>query len=115
METFRGVFAPHYYTDIYPFLGEDADHREFTAEEVRHRDYTEEIKAVVEKSAFSLGNIPVMLGEYGTYFNFGGIERSMEENYIVYTEIIDNYYEALETLMLHHTHWCYSPENTTVS
>jgi len=106
------AYAPHYYTDIYPILGVDPPPRDFTAEEVRYRDYTDAIEMVAAHSAYSLGNIPVILGEYGTYFNFGGIEKAMEQNYIVSTEIIDNYYEALEALMLSHTHWNYSPENT---
>ncbi|HDH97032.1 MAG TPA: hypothetical protein ENF73_04830 [Proteobacteria bacterium] len=109
------AYAPHYYADVYPFLGVDPPPRDFTAEEVRYRDYTDAIKMVMDTAAFSLGNIPVLLGEFGTYFNFGGIEKAMAQDYIVSTEIMDNYYEALESLMLSHTVWNYSPENTAHS
>ncbi|MDP8257707.1 MAG: cellulase family glycosylhydrolase [Candidatus Alcyoniella australis] len=105
------VFAPHYYADIYPFLGYDASPREFTVDEVKYRDYTEKLQAVIDSSAEHLSNVPVLLGEFGTYFNFGGIEQARAENYAVSTEILDNYFEALETLMMHHTMWNYSPEN----
>jgi len=109
------IYAPHYYADIYPYLGEDPPPRNFTRDEMRYRDYTDAIKAVIGTAAYSLSNVPVLLGEFGTYFNFNGIDQSMAQNYIVSSEILDNYYEALEKLMVSHTQWCYSSENTAAS
>lgn len=108
------IYAPHYYTDIYPYLGYDPPPRNFTQDEVRYRDYTDEIKSVIDTAKYLLSNVPVVLGEFGTYFNFNGIEQSMAQDYIVSSEILDNYYEALERLMVMHTQWCYSPENTAL-
>jgi len=105
------VYAPHWYADIYPFIGFNMPPRNFTVSEVRFRDYTQNIKSVFDKSAYSLGNIPVVFGEFGTYFNFGGIEKSMEEDYEVSATILDNYYETFESMGISSILWCFSPEN----
>jgi Cellulase (glycosyl hydrolase family 5)/Glycoside hydrolase family 5 C-terminal domain len=106
------AFAPHGYTDIYPFIGFNAPPRDFTVDEVRFRDYHTVIEEAIALSEFSLGDAPVVFGEFGTYFNFGGIEKSLEENYLVSSTILDPYYEAFDELAMHRFLWCYSPENT---
>lgn len=106
------AFGPHYYTDIYPMIGFNQPPRDFTVEEVRFRDYSAGIETAVESSTFSLGNPPTVMGEFGTYYNFGGIEASMAQDYAVSAHILDNYYEAYEEMGLHTMLWCYSPENT---
>jgi hypothetical protein len=105
------VYSPHWYTDIYPMIGLNMPPRDFTAAEVRFRDYGENLKDTFDKSAYSLGNIPVVFGEFGTYFNFGGIDRSVEEDYAVSANILDNYYEGFESLGLGGMIWCFSAEN----
>ena len=107
------AFLPHWYTDIYPFFGMNVPPREFTEDEKRHRHYVDDIAGVIEPAAFSLGNPPVGLGEFGTYYNFGGIEKSVEQDYIISSLVINPYYEAFEELLLHRFLWCYSPENTS--
>lgn len=106
------VYAPHFYTDIYPFLGINVPPREYTIEEKRHRDYLDDILGATDAATFSLGNPPVLMGEFGTYFNFGGIEESMANDYVISTLVLNPYYEAYEQLLMHRTVWCYSPENT---
>jgi hypothetical protein len=107
------AYAPHFYADIYPFILEyNPDPRNFTIDEVRFRDYTAGILEATDNAALSLGNPPVILGEFGTYFNFNGIEQSAAEDYIVSAHILDNYYEAMEANLVNRTVWCYSPENT---
>ena len=106
------AYAPHWYTDIYPEIGENMPPRDFTVEEKFFRDYTDGIETAIESSTFSLGNPPTVLGEFGTYFNFGGIEKSIEQNYVVSSVVLDRYYEVYEEKMLHRIQWCYSPENT---
>lgn len=106
------IFAPHFYTDIYPFLGYNQPPREFTVEEIRYRSYKGGIRTAIEPATFSLGNIPTVMGEFGTYFNFNGIENAIASNYEVSANILDNYYEDYEDLFLSHILWCYSPENT---
>jgi len=107
------VYAPHWYADIYPFPGFNMPPRDFTSEEIKFRDYVPSLKNVISKATHSLGNIPVVLGEFGTYFNFnGGAENSREQKYIVSKEILDNYFEAHESLLLSHILWCWSYENT---
>ena len=105
------VYGPHWYTDIYPFPGFTMPPRSFTVEEVRFRDYTESLMDLKGKAAYSLGNIPVVFGEFGTYFNFGGIETSVEQDYAVSAAILDNYYESFESMMTSQMLWCFSPEN----
>jgi len=74
------AYAPHFYADVYPIIGFNADPREFTQDEVAYRDYTEGILGAIDLAAFGLGNPPVVLGEFGTYWNFGGIDQSIEED-----------------------------------
>lgn len=106
------AYAPHYYTDIYPEIGMNKNPRVFTVEEKFFRDYTSEIQKAIEPSTFSLGNPPTVIGEFGTYFNFGGIETSMAQDYEVSSVVLDRYFESFEKMFLHHIQWCYSPENT---
>ncbi|MHA1569659.1 MAG: hypothetical protein ACTSXZ_09315, partial [Alphaproteobacteria bacterium] len=110
------AFAPHFYTDVYSVIGlcPNPDPRDFTVDEIQMRDYTEGILSAIKLAAFSLGNPPVILGEFGTYFNFGGIEKSMELDYIVSAHMLNNYYEVLDEQMINRTVWCYSPENTAI-
>lgn len=108
------AFAPHFYTDVYSVLGlaPNPDPRDFTIDEIQLRDYTVGILDAISLSAFSLGNPPVILGEFGTYFNLGGVEKAEATDYIVPAYIIDNYYDVLEENLVNRTIWTYSPENT---
>ena len=106
------VYAPHWYPDIYPFLGFNMPPRDFSPEEVRFRDYLPAIKNVIAKATHSLGNIPVVLGEFGTYFDYGGIKNARSNGYAVAKEILDNNFEALEALFLSRIIWGWSYEVT---
>ncbi len=105
------VFAPHVYADIYPFIGLNQPPRDLSASEVRHRDYTAKIEEVRSLAHHALGNVPVVFGEFGTYFNFNGIDASIENDYVVSEHVLDNYYEGFEELFQSRMLWCYSPEN----
>lgn len=107
----RVVYAPHWYADIYPFLGFNQPDREFQVEEVRYRDYQQGMEQAAALASYSLGNVPVVFGEFGTYFKFGGIEKSHEQGYVVSAHILDNYYEALERMFRSRFVWCYTPDN----
>ncbi len=107
----RLVFAPHVYADIYPFMGVNQPPRDLSESEIRHRDYTAQIEQVRSLSYHALGNVPVVFGEFGTYFNFNGIQTSIKNNYIVSEHVLDNYYEGFEGLFQSRMLWCYSPEN----
>ena len=107
----RVVYAPHYYADIYPFIGINQPERTFQVEEVRYRDYQPFIEDAEALAGFSLGNIPVVFGEFGTYYKFGGIDQSIKDNYIVSSHILDNYYEAFERMFRSRMLWCYTPDN----
>jgi hypothetical protein len=106
------AFGPHWYTDIYPEIGPGTPPRDFTVEEIRFRDYVPGIQDAINPSTFSLGYPPTVVGEFGTYYNFGGIEKAMAQDYEVSSVILDNYFEAYESMFLHHILWCYSSENT---
>ncbi len=85
--------------------------REFTDEVYRYREYSEKLQSYRDEAQDWYSNIPTVFGEFGTYWNFNGIEQSVEDNYIVSTEILDNYYEAYEDLMLSNMVWCYTADN----
>lgn len=105
------VFAPHSYADIYPFIGFNQQPRQFTEQEVRYRDYTSQLSGAGALAEHSLGNVPVVFGEFGTYFNFNGIEQSKAEGYKVSSEVLDNYYEAFDGMFQSRILWCHSPDN----
>jgi hypothetical protein len=106
------VFEPHFYEDIYPEIGYNSPPREFNVDEIRFRDYTDGIESALSEATFSLGNPPVVMGEYGTYYNFGGINESMEHDYAVSAYLLETYFKTYDEILLHRILWCYSSENT---
>lgn len=113
------VYAPHWYPDIYPFLGLNMPPRDFDPEEWRYRDFTPALQAALDKSEKLFANIPVVFGEFGTYFNYSyrgeekkGIEASIDNDYLMSSYILDSYYRAFESLNMGNMVWCYSPENS---
>jgi hypothetical protein len=115
------VYTPHYYPDIYPFLGVNMPERDYSTEEIRYRDYTADLTASAAFGAESLGNIPVAFGEFGTYWNYKykgedweekGILQSIRNNYSISAHYLDNYYEAYEKMFMSSFLWCYSMRNT---
>lgn len=124
---FQVVHSPHWYPDIYPFLGFNQPERDFSPEEVRYRDYTENLKEGAHWAAYVLSNIPVVFGEFGTYWNYKvkpavlgetydgnlpGAQQSRDIDYAISKEYLDNYYEAFEALFLSSFLWCYTSTNT---
>ncbi len=85
--------------------------RTFGDDEWLYRDFREPLGKLVEDARSWLGNVPVVFGEFGTYFNFGGIERSIEDDYLVSAQVLNSYYEAFEELSLGRMVWCFSAEN----
>ncbi len=106
------VYAPHWYPDIYPMVGLVREPREFDIEEIRYRDYAPQLEDVASRAWYSLGNVPVVFGEFGTYYNFGGIERSIEEDYAVSAHVLDNYYEAFEETFQPRMQWVFTTDNS---
>jgi tetratricopeptide (TPR) repeat protein len=109
----RVVWTPHFYTDIYPFVGFNQPARDFQVDELAYRDYTEGIRGNAQWAIDWMGNAPVVFGEFGSYFNFGGIEKSIARAYDLTAHILDNNYEAYESLFLSRMVWCLSLVNDT--
>ncbi len=114
------VYSPHWYPDIYPYIGFNKEPREFSVEEYRYRDYTEHLQEKMNQATYGLENMPVVYGEFGTYWNYRyrgedaekpGWQQSREQNYRLSAEILDNFYEAFEGLFLSNLNWCYTPGN----
>ena len=120
------VFAPHWYPDIYPFIGLNVAPREHNALEQKHKDYTHKLEEKTGWGWYALGNMPVVLGEFGTYYNYNvprekpadspGYLAELKAQYEIFSypvaaEILDNYYEALETLSMSRMQWCFSAQN----
>lgn len=154
------VYAPHWYPDIYASIGFNLDSRMFTDYEYNHRDWEEVLAQKADFASFALDNIPFVLGEFGTYWNYRyeecdpptaandynpyynedncsyyadgerpenevidysdptvarpGYEQSRYYDYKISTEIMDNYYEALEKLFMNNMNWCYTTDNDPV-
>jgi len=114
------VYSPHWYPDIYPSVGFNMPSREFAEEEFKFRDYTASLQSAIRGAAYSLSNVPVVFGEFGTYWNFRylgddpetpGYEQSREHDYRISAEIMDNFYESFESLFLSNVNWCYTTDN----
>ena len=105
------VYAPHYYPDIYPYLGLNQPPRTFVPGEIAQQDYSTAIKGVLTPASRDMDNTPAVVGEFGTYFNFNGIQNSVAQNYAVSAEILDNYYESFEKLFTGRMIWCASTHN----
>ncbi|MDX9722422.1 MAG: cellulase family glycosylhydrolase [Myxococcota bacterium] len=108
----QAVFAPHWYPDIYPALGFNSPSRQFNADEYLYRDFRDALHKYVDAAPAWLGNVPTVFGEFGTYFNFGGIQKSIDEDYLVSAHVLNAYYEAFEDLNLGNMVWCFSKDNT---
>lgn len=114
----RTVWAPHWYPDIYPFPGFNVDPRPLRFEQVRYRDYRPKLEEAASLADYSLGKVPVVFGEFGTYFNFGNtrdngkhVDNARASGYETSAAILNNYYEAFESMFQSHIQWCYSTEN----
>jgi len=107
------VFAPHWYPDIYPNLGINSPPRAFNVDEWLYRDFTEPLREHMEESPGWLGNIPVVFGEFGTYFNLqvDGEERDPELSADMGATVLNSYYEAFEELGVGSMLWCFSATN----
>jgi len=105
------VFAPHWYPDVYPTIGFNTPPRDFNADEWLYRDFTEPLGRLLDHAPSWLGNVPVVVGEFGTYFNLGGIEASMASDYEVSAHVLNSYYDAFEELSVGRMVWCFSADN----
>mgnify|MGYP000170953998 CR=1 FL=1 len=108
------VFAPHWYPDIYPTLGINSLPREFNEDEWLYRDFVEPLREVMNEGPTWLGNIPVVFGEFGTYFNLRTSEEEAnpERSEDMGAHLLNSYYEAFEELGLGNMLWCFSKSNS---
>ena len=106
------VYAPHWYPDIYPRPGLNSAPRNFNDDEWLYRDFTEDLKHHLEEAPAWMGNIPVVFGEFGTYFTFNGVENAAATGYEISSHVLNSYYEAFETLGVGNMVWCFSATNT---
>ncbi len=140
------VWAPHWYPDIYPFVGLNQPSRIFGTDEYDFRDYTPVVKEKMDYSKFAYNNVPFVMGEFGTYWNYRYLEfenvceammkpckqspegflstlcdvgqaicppgylQSRAMDYLLSAQILDNYYEAYESLFASNMVWVYSPD-----
>ena len=105
------VYAPHWYPDIYPKPGTGSTPRSFNLDEWQYRDFKKSLKKYIDEGPAWMGNIPVIFGEFGTYFNFGDPDQSRETDYQISAHILNRYYEAFEELSVGNMLWCFSAEN----
>ncbi len=106
------VYAPHWYPDVFPSLGFNQDPRTFAADELRFRNYQPAIEGAAALARQSLGNMPVVLGEFGAPFNLNGIGEARRSGYEVTATVLDTSYEALERMFQSQFVWGYTPDNT---
>ncbi len=136
------VYAPHWYADIYPFPGFNSPYRVFQIEEKRRKskEYKNSISGMISTARKYMGGVPVVLGEFGTYFTLssspvgfeggryivnlkdgskvevdsiwrGAVISARDENFIIPRLILNDYYEALDELVLSRIQWVWSWEN----
>ncbi|HON25997.1 MAG TPA: cellulase family glycosylhydrolase [Myxococcota bacterium] len=141
------VWSPHWYPDIYPNIGLNTPERTFATDEYDFRDYSKILQEKADWSKFAYNNIPVVIAEFGTYWNFRYLEldelceralkkcrlaedkfldpacdaaqfncppgylQSRAFEYEISTQILDNYYENYEQLLLSNMVWVYTPDS----
>ncbi len=108
------VYAPHWYPDIYPNFGINSKPRRFNADEFLYRDFTGPLRHHVEEAPEWLGNIPVVYGEFGTYFSLGLTDPNLDpeiDNDLA-AHVLNSYYEAFEELGIGNMVWCFSANNS---
>ena len=113
------VHNPHWYPDIYPFIGLNTGPREFHDQQWETRDFRPDIAKLLEEGRATMGGIPAVVGEFGTYFNYNwdvhdpqAIAADIAENdYQVSARILSKYYEAFDALLCHRMVWCFSADN----
>jgi hypothetical protein len=110
----RVVFAPHWYPppEIQPNLGFGMPPRDYAPGELEFYDYAAALAELVAASRPAMQNAPLAIGEFGTFFNYRGIEQARAEGYPVASELLDNHYQAYEQLGLSRFVWHYNPDNT---
>jgi len=128
------VHAPHWYPDIYPYFGLNEMPRDFRPEEWEFEEFLAGLGETMVSQKATMGNPPVVFGEFGTYFNYNlnySLLREqkakgatpaevdaairdflVEQAYPVSEQILDNYYEAYEALFAPRILWCFSAHNT---
>jgi hypothetical protein len=108
------VYAPHWYPDIYPKPGINSPPRSFNSDELLYRDFTEPLREHLEESPTWLGNIPVVFGEFGTYFNLQSEEEetTTEVSAELGAHVLNSYFESFEELGLGSMLWCFSATNS---
>ena len=108
------VYAPHWYPDIYPTPGINSPARSFNSDELLYRDFTEPLREHLNESPTWLGNIPVVFGEFGTYFNLRSEEEETtpEVSAELGAHVLNSYFESFEELNLGNMLWCFSATNS---
>ncbi len=72
------VWAPHWYPDIYPFPGLNQPERILATDEYQFRDYEPAIEKLRDWSTHAFNNVPFVLAEFGTYWNFRYLENEYQ-------------------------------------
>ncbi|MFA6033730.1 MAG: cellulase family glycosylhydrolase, partial [Myxococcota bacterium] len=106
------VNSPHWYPDIYPYLGIGSAPRVFNLDEWLVRDFSPSILSGLSNISDSFGPIPQVYGEFGTYFNYAGIETERQSGYRISSQILNNYYEAFEKYFTGRMLWDFTVNNS---
>jgi len=114
------AYAPHWYDgfvlfmkDFRSFLGVDFDTEApvFGASRVR-KSCAEQLERFRTHARHHLGNVPVLLGEFGIAFDLRGKKAFTTGDYSVQEAAMDRSLTALEDAKLSGTLWNYTADNT---
>jgi len=112
------VFAPHFYPDLNPWPSFNFKPRCWEPEEIRWRDYTPNYVANMSTASWSMGHVPVVFGEFGTWFNFCSKDTDplwKARGPSFSDQFLDDMYEGFEKLGLSRMQWCYAPDTDAVN
>ena len=119
-ETDKLVYAPHFYDGITlftrrfhpqlnfdfssmrPILGELNIRRYFSRQFGRFREYATE----------SMGDVPIVIGEFGIPFNLNGAAAYQSGDFSQQATALDYNFRALDDHLLSYTLWNYTPDNS---
>ena len=119
--TYPGVvFAPHWYDDLtlvkrryLPFAAvESGTHRLVLGRRAVHRSFRDRLRALVPEARERMGEVPVLLAEFGIPFDLQGGKAFRTGDFRVQARALDRSCQAIEGALLGSTIWNYASDNT---
>jgi hypothetical protein len=114
------VYAPHWYDGVTMYLGNlfnwatinPHTRRPVLFSQNVRRFFSHELADIRRTAEEHIGEVPVLLGEFGTPFNMNHKRAFKTGDFSQTSRALDATYQAVEANLLHSTLWNYTADNT---